>query len=102
MNSMRAHVLRLRDELDKSMVEQAKFICEIESLKEELAGLRFDNEILRGRLEEKELYLSYWRRTAESLKEKKNEVNCTVVIIFFLCLVKTGVDVALMNCCGRL
>ena len=74
-SSLRVHIWRLREELNSSMAEQAKFICEIETLKAEAAGLRQANEILRGQLEEKELYLSYWRRTAESLRrELKNEV----------------------------
>ena len=74
-SSMRVHIWRLREELNRSMAEQAKFICEIETLKAEAAGLRQANEILRGQLEEKELYLSSWRRTAESLRrELKNEV----------------------------
>ena len=74
-SSLRVHIWRLREELNSSMAEQAKFICEIETLKAEAAGLRQTNEILRGQLEEKELYLNYWRRTAESLrKELKNEV----------------------------
>ena len=64
-SSLRVHIWRLREELNSSMAEQAKFICEIETLKEEAAGLRHANEILRGQLEEKELYLSYWRRTAD-------------------------------------
>ena len=75
-SALRVHIWRLREELNSSMAEQAKFICEIESLKAELAGLRQANEILRGQLEEKEMYLNYWRRTAENLRrDLRTEVN---------------------------
>jgi len=74
-SSLRVHIWRLREELNSSMAEQAKFICEIETLKAELAGLRQANEILRGQVEEKEMYLNYWRRTAENLRrELRTEV----------------------------
>ena len=67
-SALRVHIWRLREELNSSMAEQAKFICEIETLKAELAGLRQANEVLRAQVEEKEMYLNYWRRTAESLR----------------------------------
>jgi len=85
-SSLRVHIWRLREELNSSMAEQAKFICEIETLKEEVVGLRKANEILRGQLEEKELYLNYWKRKAENLrKENRNEVNF-IVVNMFICV----------------
>ena len=84
-SAMRVHIWRLREELNSSMAEQAKFICEIESLKVELAGLRQANEVLRGQLEEKEMYANYWRRTAENLRRdlRSEVIICTLVIMNF-------------------
>ena len=67
--------MRLRGDLESSLVEQARLCCEMETFKEQAAELRTENELLRSRLDEKDLYLSYWKRVADKLiKEKESKV----------------------------